>query len=178
MQNVAQIYSYTDVVVVVVVVVRQVAGCLSCRDKVHLQLTHVHMLPSFLLQLKPQCHTHCVCVYFLTILACHAHDLMLTIALPDAGASWNGSQAMTGSMAAFSVSSTRCCCCRIVVVVAVVAVDVPGNAYTQIDSLLIKKPSKMALARSSALQLQRFAKKSQVQVRPCHWQLCNTSGGE
>jgi len=64
-----------------------------------------------------------------------------------------------------------------------------GNArtYTQIDSLLIKKPSKMALARSQALELWSSITRepsisgclgncenrtANCTLQSCHWQLC------
>lgn len=122
--------------------------------------------------------------------ACGAHDLMLTIALPE----WVAADAypypypypcpcpcpcpepehelfwQRGSMGAKSHHGITVCrvvglsSCRLVGM----SVPVPTHAlhthtYTQIDSLLIKKPSKMALARA----LQHWL------LQPCHWQLCS-----
>lgn len=61
---------------------------------------------------------------------------------------------------------------------------VTGNAYTQIDSLLIKKPSKMAKMASTALrctasqlQAQRLCvPQNQVQVRPMSLAICWPEG--
>jgi len=85
---------------------------------------------------------------------------MLTIALPDAaGASWKQGydRLDASSVVAANSEHPHCCCHRIVVVVVV-----PGNAYTQIDSLLIKKPSKMA----SALRLFSFSISFNVPQNP------------